>query len=235
MGTRLATEAEEYNTASGVKKISKRQEAASLREEKIPKEARAIERAAAAAEACSRTKEKHRESVAAEEERGSGARQSALPQLQQNKADASKATAKREAMEKLSVEGKKKQKTSPRVAEREYESAASSVEVVRELSARESSDADETSPNPPPLTASYYRSTKRKGRADVMADGTYQNGILHTCGKTTNATTAMREEFTTSKVIRSLNREQVTRNFQFGSTIYGRVSVPPISMAKDGD
>ncbi|KAJ8576948.1 hypothetical protein ON010_g2261 [Phytophthora cinnamomi] len=33
-------------------------------------------------------------------------------------------------------------------------------------------------------------STKRKARADVMADGTYQNDILHTCGKTTNANTA---------------------------------------------
>ncbi|GMF52834.1 unnamed protein product [Phytophthora fragariaefolia] len=133
----LATEAADRTTASGKKKVSTRQEAASRREEKSAKEARAMGPAATAAVARSRAKEKLRASVAAEEERGSEARQGALSQLQQNKAAASKAKAKSKAVVP-STKGKKKQKKpSPHVAEpgdeddAEDESAASSAEVVR--------------------------------------------------------------------------------------------------------
>ncbi|KAJ8524184.1 hypothetical protein ON010_g16934 [Phytophthora cinnamomi] len=51
----------------------------------------------------------------------------------------------------------------------------------------------------------------------------------------------VREGFTTSKMIRGLTCEQVIsrvyriRNLHFGSTIYGRVEVPLLSMTKDGD
>ncbi|KAE8902621.1 hypothetical protein PF005_g458 [Phytophthora fragariae] len=51
----------------------------------------------------------------------------------------------------------------------------------------------------------------------------------------------VREEFTTSKMMRGLTREQVislvyrTHNLHFGSTIYGCVEVPPLSLTKDGD
>ncbi|GMF27743.1 unnamed protein product [Phytophthora fragariaefolia] len=137
METRLAAEAADHTTASGKKKVSKRHEAASRREEKTAKEARAMGRANAAAVARSRAKEKHRASVAVEEERDSEARQGGLSQLEQNKAAASKAKAKCKAVVP-STKGKKKQmKTSPHVAEpgdeddADDESAASSAEVVR--------------------------------------------------------------------------------------------------------
>ncbi|RLN82426.1 hypothetical protein BBJ28_00012368 [Nothophytophthora sp. Chile5] len=129
---------------------------------------------------------------------------------------------------------------------------------------------------------SYYRSSKCKARVDVMADGSYQNAVPHTCGRSTGkvnsgataedglakavedvvedmkdevdalavANLAMvpnkiwelvREQFTSSRMIHGLTREQVvsrvyrTRNRHFGSTIYGRVEVPPLSPTKAGD
>ncbi|GMF47368.1 unnamed protein product [Phytophthora fragariaefolia] len=137
METRLAADIANHNTTSG-KKVTKRQEAVSRWEEQSSKEAKAMGRAVAAAAATvrSQSKEKHRASVAAEGERGSEARQVALSQLQQNKAAASNAKAKRKTM-RPSVKGKKRQKkTSPHVMEpgdedgADNESAAFSAEVV---------------------------------------------------------------------------------------------------------
>ncbi|OWZ00874.1 hypothetical protein PHMEG_00027843, partial [Phytophthora megakarya] len=51
----------------------------------------------------------------------------------------------------------------------------------------------------------------------------------------------IREEFKSKKMIRGLTRDQVisrvyrTRNAHFGSSIYGRVQVPPLSMTKARD